>query len=207
MLLAASLLLAETASAAVPSPAALVARLAQPVPSQTPFVEVRHSPMLKQPLRVSGQYRRPDAATLVRQVQHPYSETSTIADGKVRVQREGRADRVFALGRAPELASLQNSFAALLGGDLTTLQRDFQLRSSGTGTQWQLHLQPRASELAARLQQLVLHGSGDELRCIETRPVRGQVQRTLVGGTAQAALAEAVEDGQALQALCQGAGS
>lgn len=207
MLLAASLLLAETATAAVPSPAALVARLAQPAPSQTPFVEVRQSPMLKQALRVSGQYRRPDAATLVRQVQQPYGETSTIADGKVRVQREGRADRVFALGRAPELASLQGSFAALLGGDMASLERAFVLRSSGSDTQWQLQLQPRAPEVAARLQQLVLHGSGNDLRCIETQPVRGQVQRTLVGGTAQAALAEAVEDGQALQALCQGAGS
>lgn len=207
ILLAASLLLAEAAAASAPSPAALVARLAQPAPSQTPFVEVRQSPMLKQALQVSGVYRRPDAASLVRQVQQPYRETSTIADGKVRVQREGRADRVFALSRAPELASLQGSFAALLGGDLATLEQSFALHSSGNQTQWQLQLTPRAPAVAARLRQMVLHGSGSDLRCIETQPTQGQVQRTLVGGTAQAALAQAVEDGPGLQALCQGAGS
>lgn len=163
--------------------------------------------MLKQPLQVSGLYRRPDAATLVRQVQQPYQETSTIADGQVRVQRAGRAERVFALGRAPELASLQDSFAALLAGDLATLEKSFSLTSSGQPGQWQLQLAPRAPALAARLRQLVLHGSGNELRCIETRPVQGAVQRTLVGGTAQAALEHGVDDGQALLALCQGAAS
>ena len=197
----------DTARAAAPSPARLVARLAQPVPSQTPFVEVRQSPMLKQALQVSGTYRRPDTATLVRQVQQPYQETSTIAAGQVRVQRAGRSERVFAVSRAPELASLQDSFAALLGGDLATLEKAFTLHSLGSDGQWQLQLTPRAPAVAARLRQLVLHGSGGDLRCIETQPVQGQVQRTLVGGTAQAALAEGVVDGQALQALCQGAAS
>ena len=206
-LLAASLLATDPVHASAPSPATLVARLAQPVPSQTPFVEVRQSAMLKQPLQVSGTYSRPDAATLVRQVQQPYQETSTIADGQVRVQRAGRAERVFALGRAPELASLQDSFAALLAGDLATLEKAFSLHSQGSAGQWQLTLTPRSPAVAARLRQLVLHGSGNELRCIQTQPVQGQAQRTLVGGTARAALEHGVDDGQALQALCQGAAS
>ena len=206
-LLISGLLVTEPAHATAPSPAQLVARLAQPVPSQTPFVEVRQSAMLKQALQVSGNYRRPDAATLVRQVQQPYQETSTIAAGQVRVQRAGRSERVFAVSRAPELASLQDSFAALLAGDLGTLEKAFTLHSQGSEGQWQLRLTPRAPAVAARLRQLVLHGSGGDLRCIETQPVQGSVQRTLVGGTAQAALAERVVDGQALQALCQGAAS
>lgn len=206
--LASSLSASPRADAAnAPEPAWVVAQLAQPVPSQTAFVELRQSAMLKQPLQLSGQYRRPDAQTLVREVRLPYQETSTIADGKVRVQRPGRAERRFALDRAPELASLQDSFAALLGGDLALLQQGFSLHSSGSAQQWTLQLTPRSPAVAARLRQLTLHGSGNDLRCIETAPVQGAVQRTLIGGTAEAALEHAVVDGQALQALCQGAAS
>lgn len=188
-------------------PAWVVRQLAQPVPSQTAFVEVRESPMLKAPLQVSGHYRRPDAATLVREVSRPYRETSTIANGQVRVQREGKRDRAFALGRAPELAGLQDSFAALLGGDVDALQRNFNMAVDGNEGQWTLVLTPRQASMAARLHSLTLLGSGKDLRCIQARPVQGQIQRTLVGGTAEAALHEQVSDGQALQALCSGAAS
>lgn len=202
-----SLLGASAAAQAdtVVDPAWVVARLAQPVPSQTPFVELRQSPMLKQQLQVSGQYRRPDAQTLVREVSRPYQETATIAGGQVRLQRAGRSPRVFALDRAPELASLQDSFAALLGGDLARLQQAFQLSSSGSRAQWRLVLTPRAPTLAARLRRLTLLGSGDQLRCIQTEPVQGQPQQTLVGPAAEAALARGLADADALQALCRGA--
>lgn len=200
-------LLAMGAHARDLSPAWVVEQLAQPVPSQTAFVEVRESAMLKAPLQVSGRYARPDAATLVREVQQPYRETSTIANGQVRVQREGRRDRVFPLDRAPELAGLQDSFAALLGGQLAVLERDFRLQVEGSQSQWRLVLTPHTARVAARLQDLTLHGSGDDLRCIEARPVKGALQRTLLGGTAQAAISGQVTDGAALQALCTGAAS
>ena len=200
-------LLTLSAHAREIDPAWVVAQLAQPAPSQTAFVEVRESPMLKAPLQVSGRYHRPDASTLVREVQQPYSETSTIANGQVRVQREGKRDRVFALSRAPELAGLQDSFAALLGGQLAVLERDFRLQAEGSQSQWRLVLTPHTARVAARLQDLTLHGSGKDLRCIQTRPVKGAIQRTLIGGTAQAAISEQVNDGQALQALCTGAAS
>ena len=54
---------------------------------------------------------------------------------------------------------------------------------------------------AARLRNLRLHGRGDELRCIETMPAKGEVQRTLMGAAAQAAA-----EGADLAALCRGQG-
>ena len=77
--------------------------------------------MLKAPLRVSGEYQRPDDATLVREVQSPYRETTTIRGDQATIAREGRAPRRFKLTRAPELAALQASFGALLGGDRAAL--------------------------------------------------------------------------------------
>ena len=49
---------------------------------------------------------------------------------------------------------------------------------------------------------ITLHGRGAELRCIETRPVQGDVQRTLLAGAARAAAT--VADAAVLAALCSG---
>jgi hypothetical protein len=52
------------------------------------------------------------------------------------------------------------------------------------------------------VRDIVLHGRGAELRCIETRPVKGDLQRTLLAGAARAA--EGIVDAEALRALCTG---
>ena len=157
--------------------------------------------MLKAPLRLSGEYRRPDADTLVREVRVPYAETTTLRGGEATIVRVGKPPRTFALSRAPELASLQSSFGALLAGDTAALHAHYRIEASGTRERWVLQLVPRDAKLAARLRNLRLHGRGDELRCIETMPAKGEVQRTLMGAAAQAAA-----EGADLAALCRGQG-
>jgi hypothetical protein len=185
----------------------IVSKLARPAPMRTSFVEVRTSRMLKAPLRLSGEYLRPDARTLVRQVRTPYAETTTIVStgagpGQATIERGGKR-RTYSLSRVPELASLQSSFGALLGGDRATLERDFRLVPGGTRADWTMALVPRDPGVAARLKQITLHGRGAELRCIETVPAKaGEVQRTLLATAARAAGAQA--DVAAFAALCRG---
>ncbi|HEY0505700.1 MAG TPA: LolA-related protein [Lysobacter sp.] len=207
-MLAPVLLLASATLCAAPSDTVdagwILARIARPVPDATPFVEVRGSKLLKAPLRLSGEYRRPDAATLVREVRSPYAETTTLRAGEATIERAGQAPRRFSLARVPELAGLQASFGALLAGDGEALQRHYRLQAQGTQQRWTLTLTPTDAALAAKLDAVVLHGQGAELRCIESRPRgRAEAQRTLLGGAAQAA-AQAT-DAAALTALCQDA--
>ncbi len=178
----------------------ILRQLAQPAPSQTGFVELRGSALLKEPLRVEGQYRRPDAGTLVREVRAPYAETTTIAGGQVSIERAGKPPRVFSLQRVPELSDLQASFGALLSGDLAALEQAYRLQASGTAQRWQLVLTPKGQALAARVREVTLRGRDGELRCIETQPARGDLQRTLLGGAAGAA--GDVRQADALAALC-----
>ena len=180
---------------------ALLRALARPAPAATAFVEVRDSPMLKAPLRVSGEYSRPDATTLVREVRAPYAETTTLRGGEATIARAGRAPRTLALSRVPELAALQSSFGALLAGDADALRAHYRIDAQGTRERWTMQLVPRDARLAAKLRGIVLHGDGDDLRCIETTPAKGEVQRTLMGTAAQAA-----GDGADIAALCRGSG-
>lgn len=182
----------------------ILQRLQRPLPASTPFLELRGSRLLKAPLRISGRYLRPDADTLVRDVTSPYEETTTLRAGEVQIARKGQSTRRFQLSRAPELAALQASFGALLSGDRAQLDSHYTLASSGQTARWKLVLTPKDAAMKATVREIVLHGRGAELRCIETISAKGESQRTLLAGAA----AEAVQlvDGQALATLCDGSG-
>ncbi len=163
---------------------------------------MRSSPLLKNPLRVSGEYRHPDTGTLVREVRAPYQETTTIHDGKASIQRGG-STRTFSLSRAPQLATLQTSFGALLRGDRQQLQSAFALDTSGVREKWKMVLTPKDAALAKQVRDITLFGRGSELRCIETQLAKGgEVQRTLLASAAASA-GNATGDA-ALQAICHG---
>lgn len=181
----------------------ILARLARPAPMRTSFVELRGSRLLKTPLRIEGEYQRPNNDTLVREVRAPYSETTTIRAGEVTIARLGKPPRTFSLSRAPELAGLQASFGALLAGDRALLERHYRLATQGSRQQWTLALTPKDAALAAKVRTITLHGRGAELRCIETLPAKsGAVQRTLLASAARAAGASL--DVDAIAALCHG---
>src|SRR5690606_13065430 len=105
----------------------------------------------------------------------------------------------------PELAGLQASFGALLAGDAEALARDYRISAEGTRQDWVLVLAPRDAAMAESVRDITLRGRGAELRCIETRPVEGALQRTLLAGAARAAIAagEGVDDA----ALCREPGA
>jgi hypothetical protein len=180
------------------------------VPTSTAFVELRESPLLKAPLRIGGEYRRPQADTLVREVRVPYAETTTIVSaagrgGEVTIARDGKPPRRFALSRAPELAALQASFGALLAGDRAEIERHYRIDATGRRERWAMTLTPKDAALAKKVAAITLYGRGAELRCIETQAAKQPVQRTLLAGAARAA--GEIADAEALAALCHGRGA
>jgi hypothetical protein len=183
----------------------ILSHLARPAPTRTAFVELRDSKLLKAPLRIQGEYRRPTTDTLVRDVHAPYVETTTIRDGNVSIARNGKAPRTFSLARVPELAGLQAGFGALLSGDRTQLEQHYRLASAGIRQHWTLTLTPKDAAFAAKVRDITLYGRGAELRCIETTPAAGsEIQRTLLAGAA--ADAAGASTSAALATLCHGQG-
>ena len=201
MMMLCGAVVAMSANAETLDPAAIVASLARPVPSATAFVELHESALLKKPLQLSGEYRRPDSDSLVREVSKPYHELTLIRGDQATLQRDGKPDRHFQLSRAPELAGLQASFNALLSGDAQALQQHYRLHAEGQASAWVLVLQPLDPAMAKRVSELRLHGGADALRCIETVPTRGEPQRSLLGTAAEAAGDQL--DAQALERLCR----
>lgn len=183
----------------------ILRQLARPEAAATPFVELRESDLLDAPLKVSGEYRRLEDNTLVREVRQPYAETTTLKDGRATVERAGRSPRSFSLSRAPELAGLQDTFGALLAGEREVLEDNFAVGAWGTPDAWTMTMAPRDRALARRVQGITLFGAGDELRCIETLGTDDSLQRTLLGSAAEAAAG--VHTAEGFERLCRsGAG-
>ncbi|HHW4678326.1 MAG TPA: LolA-related protein [Xylella sp.] len=176
--------------------------LAHPVSVSIPFLELHSSALLKGRLRVQGDYRWLDAQTLVREVTVPYHEVTTLHNGEVILERDGKALRRFDLSHTPELTGLYTGFSALLSGNRALLERNFRVRAEGTQALWQLYLVPLDATLAQQVREVRLYGHGTSLSCMERVSIRGDVQRTLLAGAVQGAAH--VDNMAALAVLCRG---
>jgi hypothetical protein len=200
-----SLLLAGATAQATDSPAALDAlllQLARPAPTATAFAEQRESALLSEPLLLRGMLRQPDADTLVREVESPYVERSTIRAERVVVERADGSSRRFGLRNAPELAALLDSFRAMLGGDRSLLERHYRTELLGQAdANWQLDLVPRNVRQQRRIAMLRLFGQGHELACMQIVQGDGGSSHMLLGEAATATADDALD--AALAANCR----
>lgn len=193
---------ATTASAAPAT--ALIAALGRPAPARTAFAEARFLRMLDRPLVVSGELAWLGGDRLEREVRAPRAERYSIADGKVTQQRPGQAPRQFALGRAPQLQVLLDSFVALLSGDGERLQQAFAVHASGEASAaWRLSLTPRDAKVARSVAGIVIDGRAGEAHCMQVREADGDLSIDLLG--ALAADMPTQPTVETLQALCDGA--
>jgi hypothetical protein len=170
----------------------LLGKLARPAPATTPFVEVRYSKLLDQPLIVAGQLEYLEGGALVRAVKEPFQERTEIKGETVTVERVGRSPRKFSLKRAPELRSMLAGFGAVLGGGRAALEQDFNLALSGDEAHWRLSMTPKSASVVKYVRDIVIQGRGDEPRCIVVAQPDGQASVTLVGQAASTTLPQAV---------------
>ena len=187
---------------AAPDAAALIARLARPVPSSTAYAEIRFVHLLKTPLVQHGELEYGGAGKLGKRVEQPYRETMTIDAGSVEVQRKGRSTRHFPLDRAPELQALLAGFSALLGGDAAALGKIFDIRFVDNAPKWTLTLTPHEARLAKHLHEIVVDGSDDEPHCFSLHETDGDASVMLLGTLAVATM-PVPPTRSALDAICQ----
>jgi hypothetical protein len=182
---------------------ALIASLHRPAPARTPFAEARFMRVLDKPLVVSGELAWLGGDRLERRVDKPTRETSTIADGEVTQEREGKKPRSFSLKRAPQLKVLLDSFVALLAGDPTRLGDSFNVVLGRDADRWQLTLTPRDAVIAKQIATIHVYGRGDQPRCLRMDEGDGDTSFDLLGDLATAMPDAPTREG--LVAQCGGA--
>jgi hypothetical protein len=184
-LLALFALLGAAAANAAPDAAALIARLEREPPASIAFAEVRFSPLLTEPLIVSGTLVFESAGVLQRRVEAPYRETTTIGGESVRIERDGAEPRTFALRRAQELRGFVTGMLGLLTGDHALLERHFEVTAAGDDARWRLELTPVDDRLRQRLRNIVVAGAVDEPSCFVIVDTQGGTSVMLLGAEAE----------------------
>ena len=192
------------AAAAEAAPAALVAGLERELPARTPYTEVRFAQMFDRPTVARGELEYLGPGRLGKRVDSPYKETTTIADGQVKVQRGERKPREIALGQIPELEGFLRGFSALLGGDAVALERDFTLAASNDAARWRISLAPKDARLARRIASIVVDGAGNAARCFTINDADGDASVMLVEALASAELPKPLTPHN-LDLVCRGA--
>lgn len=177
-----------TAPCAALDTRALIRRLAKPAPATIAFTEIRFSPLLQQPLVVSGTLGYNGPTALDRHVARPYREDTEIRGESVKVSREGEPVRSFALKRAPELQGLLKAFTALLAGDQVEVEKDFSVAAMGDETLWQLILTPSDARARRRVKQVEIDGHEGTPRCFAVVNANEGASVMLLGAAADAEL-------------------
>ena len=188
--MAAALLTITTtiASTADPGTEALLDRLARPAPETTPFVEVRYSALLTEPLVVEGELEHREDGALVRRVLEPYRETTTLLGENVTVERDGSRTRRLSLDRAPELRGILDGFGAILKGDRATLEQNFEIIGSESDKGWRIDLVPSSDKLRARLARVRVDGHAALANCITMEEPDGDATVMAIGASDRGAL-------------------
>lgn len=199
--LALLLLTAATAQSSEFDLPTLLAQVARPVPDATRFVEVRYSHLLKAPLAVAGTLERGADGSLVRRIESPYRETTTVRGRDVVIARDGSSTRRFSLDRVPELRGLLGSIDGMLRGDAALLGRSFASSLEGSPAQWRVRLAPLDERLRRRLDTIVVSGTDDAVRCFAMDQPTGDASIIALGAGSPDAVSLATRE--ALEAWCR----
>ncbi|HEY2592083.1 MAG TPA: LolA-related protein [Steroidobacteraceae bacterium] len=176
--------------------------LARPVPSSTPFIEARFSPLLSRPIVVSGELQYLGPGSLVRRVEKPRPERAEIRGNSVTLTRGDAPPQHFTLDQAPQMRSLVTSFSALLAGDVATLRSAFALDLHGDERAWTVGLTPLDSRVYASIRSILVTGSGGEPRCLTTFQANDDVDFMLLASAARSSV-PARPDKQWFEARCR----
>lgn len=154
----------------------LAAIASQPLTS-TAFTERRTSALFTKPLESRGNLSYKPGGVIEKQTTHPIRETLTITAESLTIDAgSGAPPQVLRLdAQAGQLATLVLGLRAVLGGDDRQLLQLFDTRYSGSADGWQVTLTPKGPAVRRGVRQIVVRGTGSQLRQIETTEVNGDV--------------------------------
>lgn len=192
-----------TAAAAEADLPTLLSGLSRPTPETVPFVEVRFSSLLTQPLVVKGDLERRSDGSLVRNIRAPYQETATLLGDNVSVVRDGERPRRFSLERAPALRVLVDGFGAILRGDADTLQKTFYVSAEEFPRYWSIVLTAKDARLRSQFSRIQLDGQGRNPRCLALQDSDGDTTVMTMGAGISGLLQSPISP-ESLRSVCTG---
>jgi outer membrane lipoprotein-sorting protein len=150
---------------------ALECLLSKPPVIRGDFTQQKHIRGLAQPLTSSGHFVFAPELGLLWQLRQPFQQAYRIMDSGVALRQSGTWQTTDTQRATAEHNRL---FLALLRGDSSALERDFELLLTGTPDAWQLILTPRSELLQHVYTHITLSGAATVER-VEVQETEGDI--------------------------------
>lgn len=134
---------------------------------QVAFTERRMSPLLQDPLEVSGMVELTTDGTLTKRIDQPFKEAISISTDSVLMERNGRS-RKLAMREGGDLWGLYIGLRSMLDGDSAGVIDLYEPTVIANEPEWELELRPRTEELASIVTKIVVKGSNGKVRFVRT---------------------------------------
>lgn len=146
----------------------LSAQLAEPAVVRGPFIQEKHLRALPQPLTSQGRFVLAKDQGLLWLLHSPLQQDYRIDDAGIARRDGGSWQR---LPQQSAAARQNRLFLAVLQGDGSGLQRDFELALSGTADAWRLTLIPRSALLLQIFSRIEIAGGAlvERIELVETQ--------------------------------------
>ncbi len=161
--------------------AQLMQQRAQVTQARVQFTEQRNSDLFERPLILSGTLRYDSPARVEKQIDIPFKERYVVDGDVLRIERGGKRPRTVSLNEHLALWAFVESFRATLAGDLSTLQRFYEVSLEGNREQWRLLLRPRNEQMRELVDSIKIEGSNADITAIEILEVGGDSSRLSIG--------------------------
>lgn len=146
----------------------LSAQLAEPAVVRGPFIQEKHLRALPQPLTSQGRFVLAKDQGLLWLLHSPLQQDYRIDDAGIARREGGNWQR---LPQQSAAARQNRLFLAVLQGNGSGLQRDFELALSGTADAWRLSLTPRSALLQQIFSRIEIAGGAlvERIELVETQ--------------------------------------
>lgn len=136
------------------------------------FVERKFISVLDAPVDSSGELQFVAPARLEKRTLKPRAELLVLDGDQLTIERQG-ARRTLSLQQMPEAASIVESLRATLGGDRTTLERNFRVTLKGSREHWNLSLKPIGQRAAGLVSEVRITGQQGQVDLVEVDQADG----------------------------------
>ncbi len=162
----------------------IAAHLAQAGDVRARFTQTQTRAALRQPLVGTGSLLFSRERGVIWQIDTPYRLTYVITDGGfVEVHADGR--RVARDAGQRGVARVAAMMRAMLGGDLSALYSQFDVRAEGTPAQWRMQLTPNQPQIAQSIKRVEM-GGGEYLDTVRIVLANGDATQLDFAGSTQA---------------------
>jgi outer membrane lipoprotein-sorting protein len=164
----------------------LMKSLAQRKHGKVTYVEEDDLALLDRPVKSSGVlvYEAPDH--LEKRTLKPKKESLVVDGDQMTVHRGHRTYRVQ-LSSYPQVGPFVDALRDTLAGNAAGLQKIFRVDLSGSMADWKLQLVPSDEEVARKVRQVQIAGSGDVIRSVAILQVNGDRSVMTLGASTDAA--------------------